>query len=56
MAAQANRMVEKFHGSDMSFDAAQFGVKDKYEKAMMVAMVMTESADPVEKFIEMALH
>jgi len=46
-AAQAARMVEKFHGDEMNFDASEFGVRDKYEKAMMVAMVMTESMGSV---------
>jgi len=55
-AAQAARMVEKFHGDEMNFDASQFGVRDKYEKAMMVAMVMTESMDPVKDFINQVFH
>merc|ERR1719499_2882598 len=55
-AAQAARMVEKFHGSEMNFDASAFGAKDKYEKAMMVAMVMTESKSPLESFMEQVFH
>ena len=55
-AAQAARMVAKFHGDEMNFDASDFGVRDKYEKAMMVAMVMTESMDPVKDFINQVFH
>merc|ERR1712066_401316 len=55
-AAQAARMVEKFHGDEMNFDASEFGVRDKYEKAMMVAMVMTESMDPVTDFVNQVFH
>jgi len=55
-AAQAARMVEKFHGDEMNFDASEFGVRDKYEKAMMVAMVMTESMDPVKDFMNQVFH
>ena len=55
-AAQAARMVEKFHGSEMNFDASAFGAKDKYEKALMVAMVMTESKSPLESFMEQVFH
>merc|ERR1712117_458954 len=55
-AAQAARMVAKFHGDEMNFDASEFGVRDKYEKAMMVAMVMTESMDPVKDFINQVFH
>merc|ERR1711892_214786 len=28
-AAQAARLVEKFHGAEMNFDASEFGVQDK---------------------------
>merc|ERR1712228_908081 len=55
-AAQAARMVEKFHGDEMNFDASAFGAKDKYEKALMVAMVMTESKSPLESFMEQVFH
>jgi len=55
-AAQAARMVAKFHGDEMNFDASEFGVRDKYEKAMMVAMVMTESMDPVTDFVNQVFH
>ena len=55
-AAQAARLVEKFHGAEMNFDASEFGVQDKYEKAMMVAMVMTESKSPEEDFINTVFH
>merc|ERR1712013_890026 len=55
-AAQAARMVKKFHGDEMNFDASEFGVRDKYEKAMMVAMVMTESMDPVKDFMNQVFH
>ena len=49
-------MVEKFHGAEMNFDASEFGVQDKYEKAMMVAMVMTESESPEKEFINTVFH
>ena len=55
-AAQAARMVEKFHGAEMNFDALEFGVQDKYEKALMVAMVMTESKTPEMEFINQVFH
>jgi len=55
-AAQAARMVEKFHGAEMDFDASEFGVQDKYEKALMVAMVMTESKTPEMEFINHVFH
>jgi len=55
-AAQAARLVEKFHGAEMNFDASEFGVQDKYEKAMMVAMVMTESESPEKEFINTVFH
>merc|ERR1711892_1226150 len=55
-AAQAARLVEKFHGAEMNFDSSEFGVKDKYEKAMMVAMVMTESESPEKDFINSVFH
>ena len=55
-AAQAARMVEKFHGAEMNFDASEFGVQDKYEKALMVAMVMTESKTQEMEFINQVFH
>ena len=55
-AAQAARMIEKFHGAEMNFDASEFGVQDKYEKALMVAMVMTESKTQEMEFINQVFH
>ena len=55
-AAQAARMVDKFHGDAMNFDASEFGVQDKYEKALMIAMVMTESKTPEMEFIDQVFH
>ena len=55
-AAQASRMMQKFHGSEMNFDASEFGVQDKYEKAMLVAIVMTESKSPEMECINHVFH
>ena len=52
-AAQASRMVSKFNGDEMNVHDSEFGVRDK---AMVVAMVMTESLDPVKDFINQVLH
>ena len=48
-AAQAT----KLHGDEMNFHDSEFGVRDK---AIVVAMVMTESMDPVKYFINQVLH
>ena len=40
-AAQAEKLIKKFSGSHI--DKSQFGVKDKYEQAMMRALIKLES-------------
>jgi len=53
--AQASRLVSKFHPNP-GFDASEYGVRDKYEKAMMVSMVMMENKSPDEEFMEHIFH
>ena len=40
-AAQAEKLIRKFSGSHI--DKSQFGVKDKYEKVMMRAIIKLDS-------------
>ena len=56
-AALADKLIKKLHhGSDLDFDAFGFGLQDKYEKAMVVAMVMMESKTSGMEFIDDVLH
>ena len=49
-AAQAEKLSRKFNG--LNFDYSQFGVKDKYEKAMMMAIIKMQSRTSGMKFID----
>ena len=54
-AAQAEKLIQKFHGS-LNLDPGQFGLEDKYEAALMTAMVMMESKSPEMEFVENIFH
>ena len=53
-AAQAEKLTQKFGYGN--FDASEFGVQDKYEKAMKTAMVMMESKSSEMEFVDNFFH
>ena len=56
-SAQADQLIQKMHGIDLDYiDASKYGIQDKYEKAMMAAMVIMESKSPEMEFTENFFH
>eukprot|EP00090_Calanus_glacialis_P013944 TRINITY_DN22580_c0_g1_i1.p1 TRINITY_DN22580_c0_g1~~TRINITY_DN22580_c0_g1_i1.p1 ORF type:complete len:164 (-),score=46.92 TRINITY_DN22580_c0_g1_i1:101-538(-) len=49
-AAQAEKLIRKFNGSHI--DHSQFGVKDKYEQAILMAIKKMKSRTSEEQFID----
>ena len=49
-AAQAEKLIKKFN--KLNFDYSQLVVKDKYEQAMMVAMIKMKSRTSGMQFID----
>ena len=56
-SAQAGKLIHKILGIDLNYiDASKYGIRDKYEQAMMAAMVIMESESPEMKFTENFFH
>ena len=49
-AAQAEKLIRKFNGSHI--DQSQFGVNDKYEQALLMAIKKMKSRTSEEQFID----
>ena len=56
-AAQAGKLIHKVLGIDLSYiDSTSHGIRDKYEQAMMAAVVLMESQEEEIQFIEEFFH
>ena len=56
-AAQARKLIHKIGGIDLNYiDASRYGIRDKYERAMMAALVIMETHSPEIKFTEEFFH
>ena len=56
-AAQAKKLIHKIAGIDLNYiDASRYGIRDKYEQAMMAALVIMEAESPEMKFTEEFFH
>ena len=56
-AAQAGKLIHKVMGIDLNYiDATRYGIRDKYEQAMMAALVIMESQEDEIQFIEEFFH
>ena len=56
-AAQAGKLIHKVLGIGLSYiDSTSYGIRDKYEQAMMAAVVLMESQEEEIQFIEEFFH